>query len=142
MVESGEVVKTEKNYAVVRIDRKNECSKCGMCGMKAGMNSIDCKAKNEMNASVGDTVLISTEKNASLLSSLLIFLLPLVLIAGEIAVCYVLKAEELWILLICVGTLALWFVLLALIDKKLAKIRGFCPTVIKIIEKEGGEKNE
>ena len=68
MVESGEVVKVEKNAVTVRVSRKDECSKCGMCGMRAGMSDIDFKAKSEIDAEVGDTVLVSTEQKTKLLS--------------------------------------------------------------------------
>ncbi len=142
MIESGEVVKTEKNYAVVRIDRKAECARCGLCGMKKNESHVECKAKNEAAAAEGDTVLIKTDGSATLISSLLVFVMPLILLAAELAVCYVLNVEELWILIICIGTLAAWFCILALIDRKFASIRGFSPTIVRIIEKKGEEKNE
>ena len=145
MTECGQVVKIQKDHAVVRVERREECAKCGMCGMKKGAASVEFKADNALNARVGDTVLVSTEKNASLLSSLLVFLAPLILLAAEIGVCYACDVEELIILLICVGTTALWFLALAFIDKGLARVRGFCPAIIKIIEKEqekGEKENE
>ena len=88
---------------------------------------------------------ILTKDSTRLLSSLLVFLAPLILLAAEIGVCYACDVEELIILLICVGTIALWFLALAFIDKGLARVRGFCPAIIKIIEKEqekGEEENE
>ncbi|PWM73799.1 MAG: hypothetical protein DBX59_04255 [Bacillota bacterium] len=144
MTECGQVVKTEKNHAVVRVARREECSKCGMCGMKKDAAHVDFKAANELKAEVGDTVVVDTEKNVTLLSSLLVFLVPLILLAAAIGVCYALNMEELFILLICVATLALWFTALALIDKRLSRIRGFCPTIVKIIKKQekGEQENE
>lgn len=142
MVESGEVVKVEKNAVTVRVSRKDECSKCGMCGMRAGMSDIDFKAKSDIDAEVGDTVLVSTEQKTKLLSVFLIFLVPLLLIAGAIGISYALNLEELWILIICVGALGLWFAVLAVIDKTVSKINGFCPTVVRIIKKKGETTNE
>ena len=142
MLESGEVVKVEKNAATVRVSRKDECSKCGMCGMKADMNHIEFKAENRVQAEVGDTVLVDTEQKMKLLSVFLIFLVPILLIAAAIGVCYALKLEELWILIICVGALVCWFALLAVIDKAVSKISGFAPTIIRIIKKKGEINNE
>ncbi len=140
MTEYGKVIGTEQNYAVVRVARREECAKCGMCGMKKNAANVDFKATNDIGAKEGDSVVISAEKNTVLLSSLLVFLAPLLLLAAEIGICYALNAEEVFILLLCVGTLALWFIILALVDKRISKIRGFCPTIVKIIKSE--EKGE
>ena len=36
MRESALVIKTEGEYATVSIDKKDECSKCGMCAFPKG----------------------------------------------------------------------------------------------------------
>lgn len=133
MRENGEVVKVEKNYAVVKVDRKSECEKCGMCGMKSGMSFIEINSTNTVGAKVGDKVVIETGGKVKLAATLFTFVVPLILLAAAIVFGYSYIKNELYILAICLGTLVAWYTILSFIDKKLARLRGFCPEIIQII---------
>lgn len=139
MQETGKVTKLENGFAIVRIDRKAECEKCGVCGMKKDMRFVELSAENTLGAVEGDTVEVETGNGSRLLSVILAFLVPLLLIAAIIAIGYVFIKKDLIILALCLITLILWYTILAVIDKKIAKIRGFCPIITKI---KGGDTNE
>lgn len=139
MKEIGEVVKVDKNFTAVKISRRSECDKCGMCGMKKHMPFVEVKAANTAGAKVGDTVEIETGGKIKVVSVLLVFLVPLILLAAAIVIGYTYIKNELFILLLCLGTLIAWYTILAVIDRKFAKLKGFCPEITKILK---GDTNE
>lgn len=138
MIEQGIVTKTEKNTAVVKVEKKDECSKCGMCLFPKGASSIDFNVVNKVGASEGDTVIIDTQNDGKLLGAILVFLVPLLLIGVSALIGFLVIQWELSVLILSVVLIALWFVILSIIDKKLKKTAGFTPVIIQIINK--GEK--
>ncbi|MBQ0099169.1 MAG: SoxR reducing system RseC family protein, partial [Firmicutes bacterium] len=94
MIESGVVVKKDKNTATVKIDKKDECSKCGMCLFPKNANSIEINAVDNIGVSVGDTVIVNSSEKAKLLGVLLVFLVPLVLIGIALTLSLVLLNNE------------------------------------------------
>ena len=136
MKEKGFIVKTEKGKAVVRFSYKNECEKCGMCLKKDGYTEIT--AENGINAAVGDEVVVETKKEAKFTATVLVFLIPLFLLAAGVMVGIFLKSEILATAL-GLGTVILWYIILAIIDKKFFRNKDFCPTITEIVkEKENG----
>ena len=57
MVEQGVVTAVKGNRATVRVDKKDECSKCGMCLFPKGASSIDLleNAKKELGIPASKT---------------------------------------------------------------------------------------
>ncbi len=143
MKELGIVTAVEKNRATVKVEKKDECSKCGMCLFPKGADAIEFNAKNDLDAKVGDTVLIETEKDGKLIGALLVFLVPLILIGISALIGYLVIKSEIWILFLSLILIVIWFVALSLIDKKIGKTVSFLPKIIKIInittEKTKGE---
>ena len=80
MTESGKVVKTEGKYATVRIDKKDECGKCGMCLFAANASYTEMRARNDAGAAVIGLFIIGKEIWILLLS--LIFILSWYTILG------------------------------------------------------------
>ena len=138
MIEQGIVTKTEKNTAVVKVEKRDECSKCGMCLFPKGASSIDFNVVNKVGASEGDTVIIDTQNDGKLLGAILVFLVPLLLIGVSALIGFLVIQWELSVLILSVVLIALWFVILSIIEKKLKKTAGFTPVIIQIINK--GEK--
>ena len=141
MREIAKVIKTENGYATVSMDKKEECSKCGMCAFPKNANTIELKAKNQANAEVGDTVLIDRKTDGKLSGITLAFLVPLLLVGVSIALTYVLELKELWILAFSVGAIAIWYAVLSLIDKKLSNSDKFLATILEIVDKEQNKEN-
>ena len=144
MNEYGKITSVNGKTVTVRIDKKGECEKCGMCGMKKNEPFIDLKAVNntEKPLSAGDGVIIEINPKSSVLSIVLAFLVPVALIGLTLLITLSLKISELVILLTCLGIMFLWYAILGVIDKKLAKLKSFTPEIVSIISEEKGEENE
>ena len=84
MKEVGIVSKIQKDIVTVKVDKKDECSKCGMCLFPQGVNAITFNANNKVGAKLGDTVVIERYADGGLLSALLVFLVPLILIGVSV----------------------------------------------------------
>ena len=67
MKEAGLVISIDGEYASVKVDKKDECSKCGMCLFPKNADSIEIRAENSFGAEVGDTVVIETQEDTKLL---------------------------------------------------------------------------
>ena len=140
MKEIGVVTKIDGKYATVKVDKKDECSKCGMCLFPKNASSIDFCAKNPLQAGVGDMVEFTTEKDGKLLGAILVFLIPLLLIGVATLIEKIFIQSEIWILILSVIFIVLWYTVLAVIDKWVKKADGFCPIITTVIKK--GEVNE
>jgi len=141
MTETGVVVKADGNTATVKVDKKDECSKCGMCLFPKGADSVEFQTENSLHANVGDKVVIKTEKDGKLLGAILAFLVPLLLIGVSVLLGYLVLKSEIWILALSVILIAVWYLVLAFIDKKLVKKLGFRPKIIEILEKSEKKEN-
>ncbi len=135
MNEIGIVENIENNLAKVRVDKKDECDKCGMCMFPKGASKVLIDAVNEVGAEVGDTVKIEVKPKAKTLGIILVFLVPLLLILISAFITFHLSKNEYLIALVSLLTLCFWYFVLAIIDKKLKKSVGFCSVITQIIEK-------
>ena len=136
MTELGKVTAVKGNTATVRIDKKDECSKCGMCLFSNNANYTEMPASNELGAKVGDTVEIRRTESLKLISILLVFLVPLVLIGLACGLTYLFMENELWMLGFSVIFILLWYTILAFIDRKIKKLKGFSNVITQIVQKE------
>ena len=142
MTEQGKVVETKGNFAFVEINKKTECDKCGMCAFPKNASTIKLRAENKISAKVGDTVILEREEKGKLLGTLLVFLVPLILIAISAIIGYLLIESEIWILILSVISIALWYTILAIIDKKISNLNGFKSKIVQVIEDKGDNKHE
>ena len=142
MTEQGKVVETKGNFAFVEINKKTECDKCGMCAFPKNASTIKLRAENEISAKVGDTVILEREEKGKLLGTLLVFLVPLILISISAIIGYLLIESEIWILILSVISIALWYTILAIIDKKISNLNGFKSKIVQVIEEKGDNKHE
>lgn len=142
MREVGKVTKVDGEFALVKVDKKDECSKCGMCAFPKNANSITFNAKNTVNAKVDDEVIIETVKDTKLLGAVLVFLIPLLLIGLSYLITDLFLSNEIWVLIFSVIFLVLWYTILAVIDKALKKKPNFCPQIVEIIFRKGENENE
>ena len=140
MTESGKVVKTEGKYATVRIDKKDECGKCGMCLFAANASYTEMRARNDAGAAVGDEAVVETAESGKTLSAVLVFLVPLLLIVLAAVIGLFIIGKEIWILLLSLIFILSWYTILGLFDKKLRKSDKFCARIVRITAK--GEKDD
>lgn len=139
MIESGVVVKTEKNTAFVKVEKKDECSKCGMCLFPKNANSIELSVMNSKGAQVGDKVIISTSEKAKLLGVLLVFLVPLILIGIAITLSLIFLKNEIIALVLSIGLVIIWNIILSKIDNKIKGQKTFRSEITEIIKESKDE---
>ena len=136
MQEIGKVSKTEGKYAIVKVQKKDECSKCGMCLFPKNASEIEFRAKNTVLAKEGDDVLINTSnERGKLVGILLVFLVPLLLIGLAVLIEKLFIKNEIFILPISIGLIVVWFFMLSFIDKKIAKNDKYVCEIIEILNK-------
>ncbi len=142
MKDVGIVVKDAGKFVSVKVDKKDECSKCGMCLFPKNASSIEFNVKNTLGAKVGDEVIIESESGAKLVGASLAFLVPLVLILISAVITFTFIKEDIYMLILSVGSIVIWYLILPLIDKRLKKTNAVSPKMIKIIEKISEETKE
>ena len=136
MIEVGKVVGVEKRFATVRIEKKDECSKCGMCLFPKNANHIDVTVENDVGVKQGDTVKIKRQERGKLLSITLVFLLPLLFTVISAIVAYFTQINEIWILILSLISDVIWYFILALLEKKFKKLALFRSEIIEIVNDE------
>lgn len=140
MIETGKVKIVEGDVAVVTIDKKTECSKCGMCAFPKNANQIDIRAKNVVGAKKDQTVVIETTGEGKLTGVLLAFLVPLILIAVAGVIGLMVIGNEIWFLVLSLIFIALWYTILAILDKRLIFLDKFCARVVEIKEEHNDNR--
>lgn len=139
MEETGKVIKTDKNSATVRVNKKSECEKCGMCAFPKNAGYIDFNADNPIGAKVGDEVIVKTSESGKVIGALLVFLVPLLLIGLSAVITFTLIKQEIFVLVLSAASIAVWFAVLSLLDKKFRKLKSFSTEITQII-RENDEK--
>ena len=134
MRETGEIVQVNGKTATVKVDKKTECDKCGMCLFPKGADGITFNAENTLGAKQGDTVILEREKDGKLLGAILVFLIPLLLIGLATVLAYTVIKKEIYVLILSVVFIVVWFCALALIDKKLNKTFGYSTKIVEIVK--------
>lgn len=140
MTETGIVVKLKGSFATVRFDRKTACENCNMCFKPREQNYVEIRVKNELGAKEGDKVKVAIGKRAVLTASFIVYIIPLLLVG--IAVGITSRFTNEWITLgVGLGTLAVSFLLLIPIEKKVKRKRGYYPSMAEIIKDENQNRN-
>ena len=135
MNEIGIVEKLDGKIAKVKIDKKSECDKCGMCMFPKGASHVLINASNDLGAKEGDKVKIEVKPKVKTLGIVLVFLVPLLLIMLCAVIGYFVFESEYIIIISSIISLILWYGVLALIDKKIQNHLGFCSIITEIIKK-------
>ena len=64
MIETGSVIKLKDKIATVKVDKKDECSKCGMCLFPKNASHVEFETLNQVGAKEGDTVTVEAPRGA------------------------------------------------------------------------------
>ena len=81
MTEIGKIIKLNDDKATVRFFRKGECDRCLICTTVKDGAQVELSVKNSLELNVGDFVKVEVYKKSNYRKSMLIYLLPLVLVA-------------------------------------------------------------
>ena len=141
MRERATVLKTAGKIAVLQIEKSPACEGCRICAFKAGKSRVKVKALNAAGAKKGDTVIVQAEKDNRTLASFFAYIVPVLLAGAGVLIGALCKLEELYIVLLCLGGLALGFGAVFAIDKLLARSGGFGMEVVEVCpaQPEGAE---
>lgn len=141
MRERATVLKTAGKIAVLQIEKSPACEGCKICAFKAGKSRVKVKALNAAGAKKGDTVIVQAEKDNRTLASFFAYIVPVLLAGAGVLIGALCKLEELYIVLLCLGGLALGFGAVFAIDKLLARSGGFGMEVVEVCpaQPEGAE---
>ncbi len=137
MTETATVVKIEGKYAVVRLEKKAECDKCGLCVFGKNAAFTEMRAANDAGAVEGDEVIVQRSRDGRFLGAILVFLIPLILIGVAAGISLLWIKKDIWILILSLIFLFLWYTILEVIDKKLQRLSGFAPRIVEILQKGG-----
>ena len=108
MTEQGKVIKIEKNEAVVRVE-----------------NALDAKE--------GDLVQIKLESGSVAKISLLVYILPLALAVAGMLTGIFCRLPDWANLVLFAGLLAVGFIIVFLLDKKIAKSKKLQPVLLAVL---------
>lgn len=133
MKEVAKVIKTDKDLAVVYVEKKDECSKCGMCLFPANAKGLEINAKNPINAKTDDTVLIEMGEKGKLLGVFLAFIVPLLLIGLSFVINAFTLKNEIFTLILAVGLVIVWYFILPFFDRKIKNKDNYCAEIISVI---------
>lgn len=78
MRQFGTVVTLEGATATVSVRRHASCEKCGACGI-GSRPTVEVLARNEIDASIGDSVIMELESRTVFIASAIVYVVPLVL---------------------------------------------------------------
>lgn len=140
MIEKGTVVSIDGGIKV-RIEKKTECEKCGMCAFPKNASHIDVAAESETQVKVGDSVKIETVESGKLLGVFLAFGVPLVLILTCVLIGTLVFKSEIISLCSAIALIILWEIILHFIDKNLMRNKRFISKIIAV-EKIDGKINQ
>ncbi len=133
MKEVAKVVKTNQDCSVVYVEKKDECSKCGMCLFPQNAKGVEINAVNPIDAKVGDTVIIELSERGKLLGVFLAFVVPLLLIGISFLINALTLKNDLFTLALVISLVVLWYLILPLIDKKLKVKKDYRAQIISLI---------
>lgn len=140
MIEKAQVTEVKGNFAKVKINKREECTKCGMCMFPKNAGYAILNAKNDIGAKEGDLVTIETNPKAKTLGIFLVFGVPLILILVSAIIGYFVIQKEIWIFILSLISFVSWYTILAVIDKKLQKRVTYFSIITAIVKT--GDNNE
>ena len=136
MREVGRVVKQKDNLVTVRFPRKSTCEHCNMCAIKPNDSHVDMTLENTLNCNVDDRVEVNISRGTVLKMSLLVYFFPMVVGIIGLVIAYLLGASEIIQMFACVGSIAVAFLVLAVIDRFYAVSKKGKPYLVRILDED------
>jgi len=138
MTETGIVIKLNKNFAVVRVERKSMCNSCKMCAIGPKAPHIDIKLKNEVFAKLNDKVEISIADGIVMKSSLIVYVVPLFFAFIGLLVGLLLTSEIMQLVLF-LGFLTFGFLCVFLINIYIKNRPKYQQRIVRVLAEEKTE---
>jgi len=136
MTESGKIIELRGDgKAVVRFVRTDACAYCKLCSMRGGDEHIDMAMDNKLSAKIDDAVIVQMKDGGMGLIAILLYGIPLLLMAAAILITILLKAQDYIIGTVAVAVCVAAYGVIYLINKKVKPKRRLAPEMVKIIKK-------
>lgn len=135
MVEIGTISNIDKKgYATIKFSRKMACEHCKMCFKPKDENFVQIRVKNTLDAKTGEKVSVSMGTQVVLLSSFLVYIIPVVAVALTLILTQ--KLDEIISFLLAVVSLIISFAIISVIDKQIKTKKDYLPKMVAIIEEK------
>ncbi len=135
----GTVVDIQNGFAVVEYSRTDACNTCKLkafCFQKSGdVNTLTMK--NELNVKKGDKIQFEISAQMRILSSFLVFILPIIFMIGSYFLCKsaIGLSENISIIISLVSIVAA-FIVVKIIDGQIKKKALIQPKMVAVISPE------
>lgn len=129
ITETGKVDKIKGNLFFVRLTKSQKCEGCKVCDFGKN-NHITIPALAEVDCKVGDDVVIRSPIRKTYLSSLIMYLIPIMIMLVSAIVVYNIFKNDLYVLIACAVSLLVSFLLVFILDK-LVRNKKNMPLIIK-----------
>lgn len=121
MEQYGRVERVSADGIVLSVLRSSSCGSCDSCKGGCGLKSQTVTAEYKDGINVGDTVIFSMKSSKVFLAAFIVYITPLLVLFLAYSVAAALGIRENIAILISVLSMAVWFFLVHISDKKLKK---------------------
>lgn len=141
----GEVYEVNNGTAKIKVKRHSSCTSCGGCGIltAGGDKEVSMEVPNPIGAKVGEIVRISVETDKVILASLIVYVLPVIVlviamyITQQVAInSGYLETAEVMSIGVGLGAMVLVFLIIRLLDKRIARTRKFKPRITEVVPED------
>lgn len=140
MKEIGRIITVDdkKGQVVVQFDRKSQCDKCGMCLVSQDSKTVELELKNNLGAKLNDLVEVTMGDSFVLMSAIIVYLIPILLIGLSFAFTW--RYGEGVQIIGFVISLVIGIIISFTVDKIIKNHKGYKPEIINIVEKSKEEE--
>ncbi|MCL2177504.1 MAG: SoxR reducing system RseC family protein [Firmicutes bacterium] len=133
--ENGVVEKVEKGRITVKFSRKKQCTKCGGCLMRPKDMFARLVVKNDIGAEVGDIVRSEMNKYFPLVSSLIVWGVPILMLMVGIITGYFQGHNDTGMALFGLVGLAIGVIMIIIFDRVIASGNKFRARIVEIVRR-------
>ncbi len=135
----GTVVDIQNGLAIVEYSRSDACNTCRLkafCFQKGG-DSSTLTMKNELNVKKGDKVQFEISPQIRILSSFLVFILPIIFMIGSYFLCKsAIGLSENISIIVSLVSIVIAFIVVKIIDGQIKKKAMIQPKMVAILSQE------
>jgi sigma-E factor negative regulatory protein RseC len=115
------------NKMIVEVARTSACSSCslkGGCGVSSESPNNSYKVDNDINAKIGDSIIISIEQKTLYKSAFLVYILPIILMLLTSYIIQLIFKKDIYTAISSLITLSIYFIILKiLMGKKKSELK-------------------
>lgn len=131
ITEIGKVEKIKGNLYYVKLSKSEKCEGCKVCDFGKN-NSITVPSLSDVECKIGDSVVLRSPIKKKYISSIIMYLLPIIIMVLCAVVTYNITYNDLSVLIACGISLVVSFLIIFILDK-LIRNKSNMPLIIKNI---------